>query len=297
LTHGGRSQEIETTETPEAGGGDVFVDTSIVIALTVHSPELKALIRRRLGEFARVVTGSIVKQEYKRRLLREAEYLLRTLEKLGSYEKLRRHVSEVLPPQQQRKRNICEQMLNTFFEEAGDGELTERLQRYLRMMLVSGHAYLEGLVDEIRAGAGCGWSRAPLREIRPYKRYDLGGNKCSDARIDCGICEFVGAHRAELELLREYLRDVGDESVRVWLLAIETMLGRPEECRGLESCLKLGDLLIALESGDVGVFYTMNGRDSRHLARPLGQTLVVRPRNPERDDIICKQGDEVWRVE
>ena len=54
-----------------------------------------------------------------------------------------------------------------------------------------------------------------------------------------------------------------------------------------EPCLSIGDLLIALESSNFSTFYTMNGKESQHLCPSLKQNFIVRPRNPEKEDIEC----------
>jgi hypothetical protein len=59
------------------------------------------------------VTSDVVRQDFKRRLLKEVQYLLNQLNKRQSYAKVLRHVTDVLPPQQGRKRNICLELLET----------------------------------------------------------------------------------------------------------------------------------------------------------------------------------------
>src|SRR5262249_47571509 len=61
-----------------------------------------------------------------------------------------------------------------------------------------------------------------------------------------------------------------------------------------DPCLKVGDLLIALESADIPNFFTLNSAESQHLCRPLGQTLIVRPVNPQEPDVVCPRSDARW---
>jgi len=51
---------------------EVFVDTSIQIVRFVHGPETKRRIEQRLAAFERTTTGLVARQEFRRRLLREA---------------------------------------------------------------------------------------------------------------------------------------------------------------------------------------------------------------------------------
>jgi hypothetical protein len=52
--------------------------------------------------------------------------------------------------------------------------------------------------------------------------------------------------------------------------------------------------MIAMESAGVPVFYTLNSNESQHLCRALKQTLVVRPKNPEHEDLVCLDTNGVW---
>lgn len=62
----------------------------------------------------------------------------------------------------------------------------------------------------------------------------------------------------------------------------------------MDPCLTVGDLLIALESIDEPSFLTINSRESQHLCRALNQTLIVRPIDPTRPDIICHKDNPEW---
>ena len=66
-----------------------------------------------------------------------------------------------------------------------------------------------------------------------------------------------------------------------------------ESIRGREPCKAIGDLLIA-SSRTISTFYTFHGKESQHFCRALQQNLIVRPTNPERDDIVCATDPETW---
>ncbi|MGH9855164.1 MAG: hypothetical protein ACREBD_35475, partial [Blastocatellia bacterium] len=109
----------------------VFLDTSIQIARWIREREMKDRIAGRIKQYDSSATSLVVRQEFKRRLLKEARYLLNQLNHKGSLKKVQRHIVSILPPQQQRKRNICLEMLTVLFEKADDAERTERAKRYL----------------------------------------------------------------------------------------------------------------------------------------------------------------------
>ncbi len=83
-------------------GNAVFLDTSIQIARIVHNEEIKVRIAWRISQYDLTVSSEVVKQEFKRRLLKEAQYLLNQLNRLTSLQKVMRHVIDNLPPQQNR---------------------------------------------------------------------------------------------------------------------------------------------------------------------------------------------------
>ena len=274
-------------------GSAVFLDTTIQIARFVHSPEIKARIERRVRSFDVSVTGLVVRQEFKRRLLKEAEYLLRQLERLGSYRRLLRHVTDVLPPPQARKRNICLEILETLFEKEDDVDLTDRTRLFLRSMIKGGLREFDELVDRVIPDSGCACGARPIREVGRHPRFDFGTDKCSQTG-SCGIVAFLGQRepqmRAILCLLESLSSDEKTDELRVAENLIRQYFTDPAGVVQLEPCLRAGDLVIALESIPVPVVYTMNARESRHLCRALDQQLVVRPRNPDHDDLVCPRG-------
>lgn len=274
--------------TSPCSGTAVFLDTTIQIARLVHSPEIKSLVEQRLGQYHVKVTSSVVKQEFKRRLLREAAYLLETLARLGSYSRVMRHVTDVLPPQQNRKRNICIQTLETVDENDTDEDRTDRMKLYLRSLLTDGLSQFEESVDCVLAGCECACANTPIREVRKYERYEFGTQKCSRAKGKCGVIEFLRRNGARLRDIFGVIRGLSPKDKSIELRQaekfVESVLADAQCARGLNPCSVVGDLLIALESAGIAVFYTMNRAESQYLCQALGQHLVVRPRNPDNPD-------------
>src|SRR5437868_3721586 len=89
----------------------LFLDTSIQIARVVHSPRAKAMIKARIDRHRQTVTSLVVRQEFRRRLLKEADYLIRALHRYKSFRELVHHVIRLPNPYHARKRNICLQTL------------------------------------------------------------------------------------------------------------------------------------------------------------------------------------------
>jgi hypothetical protein len=279
----------------------LFVDTSIEIARVVHGPLMKARIRERLARHRQTVTSLVVRQEFKRRLLKEAEYLLRQLHRYKSFDEVLQHVIR-LPgqwPGRVRKRNICLQTLSQLHAGGTDRERAERAQLYLRSLLVSGLKRFDQRADVVRGDSACACARAAVVEKVPLRKYDMGPEHCSRLKPGaCGVADFL-AKRAEVrEQILRHLRGLPDDRKSLELKNAEAFLVRmaksPARAAQEDPCLKIGDLLIALESAGVQHFFTLNRAESQHLCRALGQTLIVRPVDPLKPDVVCSKEDATW---
>ncbi len=276
---------------------EIFLDTSILIARTIHSPDKKKRIRERISAFDVVVTSLIVRQEYRRRFVKEADYLLRLLErKGGSMEDLLRHLA-TLPPKLNRKRQICLETVITVFGEGGD-EPSSRLRSYLRMMLRAGMDAFDAMTDRQVVESTC-----QLGGLNPVAKrngtFDLGGTKCSSCK-SCGISTFARVCAEQFRKIRVHLESVRNPenagTTDAWIAACKAVVEAPETVAALEPCYRLGDLFIAIESRDVSTFYTLNGKDSMLLAQALEQTLIVRPPQDEKEDQIFLPSERPWSL-
>lgn len=276
----------------------VFIDTSIAIARTVHDSSVKSRIQARLDSYDEAVTGLVVKQEYKRRLLKEALYLLNQFNDKGSYQAVIRHVINYLPHQQGRKKQICLQMLTNNFPMASDRELTERAMRYLRTLLRTGLTDFMDSVDQVYWQSGCACSNQPIRERIKYKRYDFGSDDCVKIADKCGILNFFKTYpdevRAILALLKSLPASSKSEELKNAEKFIEDYTADPDSIYSMNPCLTVGDLVIALESIGVENFYTLNSKESQHLCRALEQNLIVRPVNPVHEDKVFLKTENQW---
>jgi hypothetical protein len=272
-----------------------FVDTSIQIARLIHSPETRQEIDNRLQSFELITTGLIVRQEFKRRLLKDARYLLELFQKYQSFAKVQRHIVDVLTPHQRRKQRISLELLTTIFEDDSDVDLTRRATLLLEGLLRDGLYEFEESVGHIVEKSQCGCARQDIR--RRGKRYDFGEEKCSKV-AECGIAEFLESRRPQIQRILARLQAISageltDELARAAEF-IRSFLDSSTRIRNRDPCKTVGDLLIALESVGVPTFYTMNGKESQHLCRALEQDLVVRPANSSKSDIECRSDEAQW---
>jgi hypothetical protein len=270
-------------------GRGVFLDTTIQIARLVHSPRTKERIRVEISSFDCSITSLVVWQEFKRRLLKEAQYLLNLLNKYGSYDRTNRHVIDVLPQQRARKQKICLEVLQSIVEAAGrrrsDADLTDRARRTLRSLIRGEVRRFKQGVDSVLGDCGCACAKQTIIEKIPYKRYEFGTDKCSAVASSCGISGFLEEKRTELLKIQAAIQALPDtnrtkELSNAGAFISEVVDGATDATKA-DPCNTVGDLLIALESSATPYFCTMNVKESSVLCPALGQQLVIVPVNPD----------------
>jgi hypothetical protein len=212
-----------------------------------------------------------------------------------SFEALFRHVTDYLPPQQDRKRKICIQICHTVLAGASLGDLTERAKRHFRTLLRTGLALFERGIGHVVKDSGCACASYPVIEDKAYKRYDFGPVECGKCRDRCGIALFLSDQTPWLLKILKGLAGLSANSKTkpdgklTELGQIESFLVKltkgKEDPFGMNPCLTVGDLLIALESRRIPDFYTMNWNESRFLCRWMEQNLVLRRVFPKHDDL------------
>jgi hypothetical protein len=277
----------------------LFLDTSILIARFVHGPRTKERIRERIGQHSRTVTSVVARREFKRRLLREAEYLLRMLHRYKSFDEVNQHVIQLFGQWHTRKRNICLQTLSQL-HGGTDEERTERLQLYLRSLLVDGLRRLDQQVDQVRQDSGCACGRSDVFEKAELRKYDFGPKNCSQSKAPCGIVQFLASRKGACNGILEKLRSLppGAKSAELKTAEhfLEEMIHHPDRARSENACDTVGDVLIGLESLGIPNFYTLNSTESQHLCRALDQTMIVRHVDPLKPDTVCDRKAEQWPV-
>lgn len=283
-------------------GTAVFLDPSIVIARCFHGPELKKRIEKRLAEFNIICTGLVVKCEFKRRVLKEALYLLQLLRRLGSFKKVQRHVTDYLPQPQARKKQICLDMLETISESDTDADYTDRAACFLEYLLENGLDDFDDDVDHVFQESQCACGLEPVR-LDEKGRYGFGATKCAETEDRCGIAAFLSDCAENIRVIHGSLQEItdgrgkkkpSDETVKIYSF-ISDFMKDPSDIKKKDPCTVVVDLMIALESRKVPTFYTMNGKESQFLCRAISQDLIVRPNYHIHEDIVCRQDDPEWR--
>ncbi len=276
---------------------EIFLDTSVIIRRFLGAAPIKKRINERIAQHSSV-TSLVVRQEYKRRVLQEAQYLLNQLHDKGSLTAVHDHVLNVLPPKQERKRKIALNLIRNYFPHADEAEGTERARRTLRSLLVTGLRQFDEGVDRVIWDSECSCAKFPVTERTPYRRYDFGPTKCSKAAGSCGVVDFLFARQTEAQKILDHLRRLSTEAKSGELKRIEDFLSavfsNSKAATDLDPCLTVGDLLIALESVGITTFYTQNSKESQHLCRVLDQNLIVRSNDASKEDVCHRATDSPW---
>lgn len=270
----------------------IFIDTSIVIARKLHGPKTKQLIENRLAQYENIFIGLVVLQEYKRRVLKEVNYLLSTINRLESYTEACRWVSTHLPPQLNRKRNINLDIICKIGElpdyPQSEKDKTDRARIYLKAFLKYGMGELEESIDTIIQTSGCACAKQEIiftaREVPNF-----GVEDCSKLGAECNVDNLLKEHIALLVDIAESIECGKCGIPTAELLKIAEFIRKylqGTEVHSLEPCKNVGDLLIALESIGTQSFYTMNKNESELLCSCTEQELIVRPNNYGHPDQI-----------
>lgn len=277
----------------------LFLDTSVQIARLVHGPKTKEAIETRLAKHDHTATSLVVRQEYKRRLLKEAVYLLGLLRRYESFDEVNQHVIRLFGPWKRtlRKRTICLQALSQVHEGANDAERAERLQLYLRSLLAVGLQRFDQSVDHVIKDSACGCASRNVVEKKPLQ-YDLGPERCSRLRPgECGVAAFLTQRRESCQRILAKLTSLphdrkSAELERAQEFLEQVVAGR--DATQADPCLSIGDLVIALESVGIPNFFALNSAESQHLCRALDQSLLVRPVDPRMPEIVCSKDEPEW---
>ena len=149
-------ESLPEDHTPD--GVAVFLDTSIPVS-NHKGPLFQERIKHVLGLFKWVGSSTYVKMEYGNVVLSQAQYFLKTIKKLGSFDRAWDWVANVLPPVHDQKRIWMMVLLRNIGGE-DDSERTERAIASLTRLMKFGLRYVDAMCDRpIADGTECYWAR------------------------------------------------------------------------------------------------------------------------------------------
>jgi hypothetical protein len=195
------------------------------------------------------------------------------------------------------KKNICQGLIAQSHGKT-DADRTDLLQSQLFLLLTTGLELFDTSVDEMVSASACGCASEEIsqRTTRKGKTvFAVGSKECSELPVGhCGIVDFLIKNAETRKRILDHLQSIPSASLTqelknglAFLMAVDQ---NPESAMDHSPCLKVGDTLIAIESSNTENFYTLNHKESRSLCKALGQTLIIRPHQPQNDDIIEPPG-------
>lgn len=281
----------------------VFLDTTIQVDRILGSRAHQQKIEARLRRYRHTVTSLVVQQEFRRRVLGDAIYLLKCF-------KSRRLISEVILQVQRlgasraqardrRRQAVCQGLLaylNRLCDGDSEEERSERAARALRSLVKTAVKDLfEKRTGTVLSHSKCKCALQPIRTRG--ESLDLGHDNC-DGWGGCETTELLESRRAEVQRIVEQLMALDGSQLtpelRQSLDFANRFLADPQSVRNELFCKRYGDLIIALESAGVPEFYTKNYRESQHLARALDQRLIVLPHHPDDPEREWPTAEGAW---
>jgi hypothetical protein len=261
-------------------GTAVFLDTSIIIAKSIHCPEIRNLISERLKSYNYACSGLVARRELKQTILKDANYLLNLSFEPNGMSQVLRRIGALHPTQQRRSKRFIG-ILAKIFEKDDERNNLLRLRLYCRFLLKNGFKRIEEYCDFLHE-SGCAIADTPITERKISRNrysFDLGEGNCKNT--NCRITEFLKQNLSLVEKIKDYLTTLSaNEKTKELKKAeyfINSFLKNPDDIKSLNPCLNVGDLLIGLESKAIKEFYTMNEAESKHYGKVLEQKVIIRP--------------------
>jgi hypothetical protein len=274
---------VKLDESHRPDSTEVFLDTSIHCCF-LKGETFRPRLNWLLGLFSWKGTSTYSKVEYGNVILATAQYYLRKLRELKSVARLQEHISHVLPPHHHEKRTWAFSLVQTLGKT--EEERTRRADASLRRLLKLGTRAVDAHCDAPLAdGTRCRWANTGLQRTRDGQ-YVWKTPNCKSTSKSCNVDGFFAEERElflsikkeidalEADLLTDQLREFS-RLIGAALLDPSVLLDYRD------GCSLLADAIIAVDSKGYGNFATQNYKESRVLARALGQQCYYVPNNPE----------------
>lgn len=268
---------------------ELFLDTSI------HCSKLKgSLFRERIDEVFRLFpwksTSTYTKVEFGNVILAQAEYFIRKLDELGSLEKTKDFIGNVLPDRvHSNKLKWAFNLLNAYGED--DSVCTERARLYLRRLMKLGVGFVEQLCDRPLAdGTDCYWAKRGV-----HKRHDgrlvWKTPVCKRKNKRCRLDEFFAENRSTFERIKDEIDALPEKAKSGQLRGFSEVIGQalkdPQMLLDYRAgCKRLADAIIAVDSLAYENMFSQNKAESELLTKILGQSFYYLPPNPSKGVLV-----------
>jgi len=261
---------------------EVFLDTSIHLA-NLKGRDISRRVHETLRKFRWRGTASYAKVEYGNNILSRVCYYRRMLRKLGSLERLRYHIDNVLIPKFKlhgKHRTWFSNLLSKCLNPVDDREATERAERELGHLWRLGTAVVDALCDCVHDEIKC--ICADQSNATQWKKPD---GRCKRTEPGCRLPQFFVDNRQHFCQIRDTIRQLPQErlteELRRFADTIDEACADPRVLKDHRVCSGFADAIIAVQSLRYRSFFTQNVKESDVLCEVLAQLLLYLHQSPE----------------
>lgn len=270
----------------------VHIDTSLQIE-RCKEPRKRETVERALEGFDFTSTSTYARFEFKCAWVKDLAYLYAESQSIERPEELLSRVHEKLgahPFHRNRLSRCIEGIVKYLSRVPGNLPYEVALLRFRAHILngiMGAYPWWEQSTHHEYNGTHC------VRATEPPKKHaggriDMTIHRCKPKDIRCRLSEFFEQHRKRFCAIKLAIEALGDKASKELLKAKELIQIAEKNPRSLcddSKCRSMGDVLIAVDGGDMDYFAANNDKEWILLAEVLGKELI----NPVRDAKAVRQ--------
>jgi len=264
----------------------VHIDTFLQIE-RCKAHKKAQIVEQALKFFPFKSTSSYAKLEFKSAWLQRLLYLYSASQKVGRVDELIGYVNDRLGSHHlhRRRLNTCFQAIESFLskmnESLSPAVQLVRLRSHIRIAILGAYTWWDRSVHHEFNGTKCVRASEQPKQLAGRK-IDVSIPRCRPKNIECAIHKFFEENRTHFIAIKLAIEALGDEAspeLQKAKMIIENAEKNPTSLCDDRNCLKLGDILIAIDGLGMGCFAANNDKEWTLLSEVLGKKLI----NPVRD--------------
>lgn len=257
----------------------VHLDTTIMLEQFKAEPR-PSKVDRGLKNLKFRSTSTYARHEFNRTWMRDMAYLYAKARQVNSIESLYVEIGRSFQGGQKNRLTRCLEILEKWLGAVPKtvtlGDALLRLREHLSIAILNSQTYWDRRVHHHFDQTGCvrAWIK-PKREANDLIVFHLA--PCKRSNIKCGIHKFFGSRRQTFIAIKNTIDGLGDKaSVQCKQASNEIAQADsdPERLCEDKNCARLGDVLIAADSGEVPTVAANNDGDWIPIAKALGKELI-----------------------
>jgi|GEM_PF-2414184 len=268
----------------------IHLDTSLQIERCKAERKAKP-VAVFLKRFRFSSTSSYAKLEFKRAWLQRLAYLYSLSGEVETVGELNGVLADRLGshPMHKRKLSTCLQAIEAFLKPSS-GRISEaaqlaRMRAHLRGAVLNAYSWWEASVTHEYNGTGC--VRASERpRISGGGKLDVSIPKCQRSAVRCRVLRFLQDNQKHLKAIKAEIDRLGttaSDELKEAKAVLDAFENDPQRVCQDNVCVKLGDILVAIDGVSMECFAANNDKEWGPLARALRKRLLnpLRPQDSE----------------